>query len=61
VHGAQAVADALGRSNALAGRDGVLDARQLLDEAPAAGDHQRVVTDVAGRGLDDAPAVGAGR
>jgi multidrug efflux pump subunit AcrA (membrane-fusion protein) len=31
---------ALGRRNALAGRDGVLDAGQLLDEAPAAGDHQ---------------------
>jgi hypothetical protein len=35
----------------------VLDARQLLDEAPAAGNHQRIVTDVAGRGLDDPPAV----
>jgi hypothetical protein len=47
LHLAQAVADALGRRNAFAGRDGVLDAGQLLDEAPAGGDHQRIVGHVA--------------
>jgi hypothetical protein len=57
VHGAQAVTNLFGCGNPLAGGDGVLDARQLLDETPAAGNHERIVTDVAGRRLDDPPAV----
>jgi hypothetical protein len=52
-HGAQAVTDLFGRSNPFAGCDGVLDTWQLLDEAPAAGDHERIVADLARRGLDN--------
>jgi hypothetical protein len=43
VHGQQPLADGLRRGHALAQGEGVLDARQLLDEAPAGGDDQRVV------------------
>jgi len=57
VHGLKPVANRLGRRDALAGRDGVLDARQLLDEAPAARDDQAVVGDVAGARVQNSPVI----
>ena len=45
-HCEQALADALGGRDAFARRDGVFDARQLLDEAAARGDDQCVVAEL---------------
>jgi hypothetical protein len=51
LHLAQPVADLLGRGDAFARRDRMLDARQLLQKAPAGGDDERVVLHIARRGL----------
>ncbi len=61
LQGGDPLAQALHRSDALAGQDGVLDARQLLDEAPAAGDDESVIFRRACRGQYRAPAVGETR
>jgi hypothetical protein len=58
LQGGHLLAQALDGCDALAGQDGMLDAGQLLDEAAAAGDHQAVVGDGAGAGLQ-LPAVRA--
>ena len=51
VHGVQPFAYLLGRRNALAGDDGVFYSRQFSDDAPAGGDHQRVVVHRAAGGV----------
>ena len=53
----QTVANLFGGGDPLARRDGVLDARQLLQEPPARRDDQAVVGDVAQSCLDDAAAL----
>ena len=55
VHRLDAIANRLRRGDALARRDGVLDAGELLDEASATADDESVVLDRAGGGLERAP------
>ena len=57
IHGSQPIADLLGGGDALTGRDRMLDAGQLFDEAPTAGNDQAVVLDCSGIGLQQAAAV----
>ena len=56
LQGAQPVANLLSGGDAFAGRDGMLDARQLFNEAPAGGDDERVVAHLARAGEHRAPA-----
>jgi hypothetical protein len=44
-HLPEAIADALGGGDPLAGGNGVLDAGQLLDEASARGDDEAIILD----------------
>ena len=57
-HLPEAIADALGGGDPLAGGNRVLDAGQLLDEAPARGDDEAIILDGARAGLQY-PAIGA--